>query len=214
MAVSTKTDICNLALDHLGKPPITDITEGSREAQTCLRQYDVARRMCLARSPWTFARKLRTMSLLDENELSDIWAYRYDLPDDMQHMHRLVEPGRVAIENSAPVPSYIESGSVYANVEAAKVLYTWDSVDTRTWSALFDDVVALFLAMRLSPGMTRRKSDTTVLQDMYRVALNEAIEADAQQEPSTYTFYGDGYIDARGGATYGLPQTDGSKIWS
>ena len=214
MAVASKVDICNLALDHLGKPSITDLNENSAEAQACLRQYDVARRMCLSRSPWTFARKLRTLSLLSTNALPELWKYHYDLPNDTQKLHRIVEPGRPVNGNRPPVPMYLESGTVYTNAEQAMALYTWDSVDTQTWSSLFDDVVALFLAMRLSPGTTRRKSDTTALQDMYRVALAEAIENDAQQEPQLYTFEEGGYIDARDdGSTGHRTQADGSIIW-
>tara|TARA_X000001316_G_scaffold12173_1_gene6017 strand:+ start:191 stop:838 length:648 start_codon:yes stop_codon:yes gene_type:complete len=214
MAVASKVDICNLALDHLGKKTITSLDEGSTEAQACLRQYDIARRMCLARSPWTFARKLRSLALLATNDLSDTWQYHYDLPNDLLHLYRVAESVGGLASNAPPVPAWIESGTIYLNIETPKLLYVWDSEDTQAWSALFDDTVALFLAMRLSSSMTRRKSDTTALREAYTAMLGEAIEQDAQQEPSTYTFYEGGYTDARdaGGVTVGR-QTDGSTIW-
>jgi hypothetical protein len=49
---------------------------------------------------------------------------------------------------------------------------------------------------------------------MYRVALGEAVEHDAQQEPSTYTFHDGGYVDARGvNSEYVGAQADGSTMW-
>lgn len=214
MAVANNVDICNMALDHLGKPSITDISEGSVEAQACLRQYDIARRMVLVRSPWTFARRLRSLSQLSANGLSDTWAYHYDLPNEMLKLHRLVEAGRAAMTNEPPAPMYIEGGTVYTNLESAHALYTYDSTDTLSWSPLFDDALALFLAMRLSPSMTRRKSDADALQRMYREALAEAIETDAQQESATYVYGVGGYTDARdAGAVPIGREADGSTIW-
>lgn len=214
MAVSGSVDICNMALDHLGKPSITSLTEGTTEAQACLRQYDIARRMCLARSPWTFARKYRRMSRLSDNPLGDIWEFRYDLPNDALHIHKLEIAGTMPSSNDPPQPHYIETGTVYTNLPDAMCLYTMDSEDVPRWSSLFDDVVALFLATRLAPGMTRRKSDVTTFQDMYRVALAEAVEQDAQQEMTYYTYYRGGYTDARGGGTgRSGRQPDGSVIW-
>ena len=214
MAVTTSIDICNMALDHLGKPSIVAFTEDSVEARKCLRQYPIARRMCLARSPWTFARKLRALPPLATNTMTDTWAYHYDLPNDMLKLHRVLEEGQEPRANTRPVPTYIESGTIYANVEKARLLYVWDNEETSTWAALFDDVVALFLAMRMAPSMTRRKSDVELFQGMYKVALNEAIENDAQQEQSTYIFDDGGYIDARdSGSDVGRRQADGSSMW-
>lgn len=214
MAVSSDVDICNMALDHLGKPSITALDEGSNEAQACVRQYDIARRIALSKSPWIAARKLRSLSLLVDNELSDTWEYHYDLPNDLLKMHRLIEPGRQVMANSAPEPMYLEQGTVYTNMPSAMALYITDSTDTQKWTALFDDVVALTLALRLAPGMTRRSSDVDKLRQAYRDALNEAIEHDAAQETGVYTFTDGGYTDARDtGGVYEGRQADGSTIW-
>ncbi|URC15452.1 tail tubular protein [Octadecabacter Antarctic BD virus 1] len=215
MAATTDIDICNMALDHLGKPPIVSFTESSVEAKSCLRQYDVARRMCLTRNPWTFSRKTRALSLLTDNDMDDVWTYHYDLPNDMLHQLRILEKGQMVHAKTRPAPSYIESGTIYANVPEARLYYVWDNIDTTAWTALFDDVVALFLAMRMAPSMTRRKSDIETLQGMYKVALLEAAEGDSQQETDTYIFDDGGYVDARdSGSDGGRRQADGSTIWS
>lgn len=201
MAAASPVDICNMALDHLGKPSIVSLTENSVEASLLKRQYPIARRMTLARSPWTFARKIRALSALSDNPLEDTWTYRYDLPNDMLKLTRLLPERDAAMPNREPSASYVESGTIYTNEPSAKLLYIWDSEDTGSWSALFDDALALYLAVRMAPQMTRRRSDSAELAQAHTMALAEAIEMDAANETTTYTYYEDGYIDERGGVS-------------
>ena len=214
MAVPGKVDICNMALDHFGKPSIVSLTEGSAEAQACGRQYDIARRSALVRSPWTFARRHRKLAELTVNPLEDTWQFRYDLPNDCLKLHQLLLPGERASRNRPASPHYIEEGTVYTDLPSVCALYILDSTDVLSWNSMFDEVVALALALRLAPAFTRRKSDIDTLMDMFREMLNEAIEEDAAQDTEQYTVYRGGYVDARdSGGGGGGPQTDGSTIW-
>jgi hypothetical protein len=214
MAVASKVDICNMALDHLGKPPIASLTEGSVEAQTCLRQYDIARRGCLIRSPWTFARRQRALSIREDNPIERMWTVRHDLPNDSLKLHRIDEGWTDPRLNSPPQPYYLEAGTVYSHMPNAVAYYTFDSNEVLVWSTLFDDAVALALALRMTPAMTRRKSDADLMRNVFREALAEAIEFDAMQEQTTYTYYDGGYADARDGAGTGARRmSDGSVIW-
>lgn len=214
MAVASNIDICNMALDHFGKPSIVSLSEGSAEAQACVRQYDIARRACLVRSPWTFARKLRKLAVNSVNPLPDLWEYNYDLPNDMLKLHQIVPTGVRPARNLPGEKYYVESGAVFSNVPDAYAFYIEDCGNVLRWSTLFDETVALALALRLAPTMTRRNSDRDTLQNMFRQMLNEAIENDAQQEFETYTAYEGGYIDARDtGRAFGYKLTDGSHIW-
>jgi len=197
MAVASKIDICNMALAHLGKPSITSLTDGSPEARTCARLYDGARRASLVRSPWTFARRTRALSVVADNPLSDFWSTRYDLPKDMLKIHRLLEDPSDPMGNHLPIASYVEEGSVFANTEGLYLLFIVDSEQTQRWSALFDDAVALQLAARMAPTLTRRKGDVNELRDAYVDAIGLAAEVDGQQESATYTFHEGGYADDR-----------------
>lgn len=212
MALSNNIDICNLALDHLGKGSIVSFTENSPEAQRCRRQYDPCRRLALSRSPWTFARKTANLALLPTSALSQ-WAYCYDLPNDMRKLHKLLADGENPHDNVRPHPQYVEGGKLYTNIENARLVYVEDSTDVPSWSAEFDDALSYLLAWRMAPGMTRRKADVTDMKALYDDAIMHAIEIDAQQESTTYR-YGDGYADSRiGGSESGARQADGSNIW-
>lgn len=213
MAVASKVDICNMALDNFGKATITSLTENTAEAQACVRQYDIARRASLIRSPWSFARKRRSLAETS-NPLSTTWDKCFDLPNNSLKLLRLLEPGQRVFLGQPPIPHYTESGKVFCDVPDVTAYYIWDSEDVLSWGTLFDEVVALALALRLAPVFTRRKSDVDTLQDRFRAALNEAVEVDATQDHEQYTVYEGGYTDARdAGGNYGRRQADGSSIW-
>lgn len=215
MTVSSDIDICNLALDHIGKTSIVDFSEGSNEARKCALHYPQTRQAALAFSNWTFARKSRLMSVITDNDFSDVWAYAYDLPNDAVTPRRVCEAGMMPNWNSPPPPAYVESGVIYTNIENARLFYTWDMKDVTKWSALFVDALALGLAGRLAYSLTRKKGDAEDFYQKAARAISKAVEHDAIGETSTYRF-GDGYADARYGGSGDLPQVpyDGSRFWS
>jgi hypothetical protein len=64
MAITSSTDIANLALDLIGAKQITSITADSvKEDQVCNRWYDRCRDRLLRKFPWTFAREVRPLVL-------------------------------------------------------------------------------------------------------------------------------------------------------
>ena len=207
-------DICNMALDHLGKANITDIDEGSNEAQRCKRQYPHSRKLALSYSPWTFATKTEQLAKNATNTQSDVWTFSYDAPNDALQSHmRLLHAGEPARTNTPPPAMHLEAGSIFTHVEDARLFYTYDNTDLNAWPIQFMDAVAYMLAYRLAPSMTRRKSDTQDLYAAYMDAVSKAVEFDAGQVPSSYVWSG-GYTDARdaGSTEYGAQQ-DGSSIW-
>ena len=52
MGNTSSTDICNLALLHLGKQPIADINEASETARRCKLVYNHTRDTVLRDYPW------------------------------------------------------------------------------------------------------------------------------------------------------------------
>lgn len=213
MTVSSAIDICNIALDHLGKTSIASLTEGSNEARKCALHYPQARQSALAFSNWTFARKSRLLSALSDNDFSDVWGYAYDIPNDAITPRRVCGAGAMPNWNSAPPPAYVERGVIYTNVPNARLFYTWDTTNTLQWSSLFVDALALTLASRLAYSLTRKKGDAEDFHQKYLRGVSKAVEHDAVGETTTYRF-GDGYADARHGGS-DLPRTsyDGSSFW-
>jgi len=75
--MSSKVEICNMALAAIRGKSINSLTEPSREAQQCNLHYDIARRFVLRDSPWQFAKKVVALQLRTEEPLHWIYAYQY-----------------------------------------------------------------------------------------------------------------------------------------
>ena len=108
----TPTDIANRALDAAGIDYVLgDISDGSREAQVCLRSYGECLRQLLRASHWDFARKCEPLTLLADasgqtpNVGSQViipWLYEYRYPPDCLKL-RFV-PVNPFANQSTPVP--------------------------------------------------------------------------------------------------------------
>ena len=76
---SSKTEIANLAISHLGigKTIANLELEKSQEAIACRRFYDTVRDSSLRDFPWPFAGKIQALALV-----SNEWLYAYQYPSD------------------------------------------------------------------------------------------------------------------------------------
>lgn len=88
----TPTDAANDALDAIGSPSVlSDIEDGSRVAQICLRAYRRCIPELLRAAPWQFARKQAPLTLLGDSTgltpnvptmVIKPWIYEYAYPID------------------------------------------------------------------------------------------------------------------------------------
>lgn len=81
----TKTDVCNMALDILGAPPLSDIAnDNSQMAKRIRRLYaTAARKILIAIEPQSAIEKVYlTYESNDENYYNNEYEYIYDLPSD------------------------------------------------------------------------------------------------------------------------------------
>lgn len=96
----TKTNICNMALAHLGSSStIANIDEASEEARACKLFYDVALFKTLRSFAWPFAQKYLSLAEVSENPNSD-WSFAYAYPNDCLDFQRIVNASRVQTAES------------------------------------------------------------------------------------------------------------------
>lgn len=72
-------DICNMALDRLGEDPITALTDETKTAEACNRNYEQARDEVLQAWNWMSARHRKALTA-DATAPDWGWDYRYALP--------------------------------------------------------------------------------------------------------------------------------------
>lgn len=143
--MTSVTDICNWALSEIGVAEITSITDGSVEADACLRLYDLVRRGELADHNWVFALERFELTadatnppwgkdrryLLPPNWIRMAWPYRED--DDTGRDWE-VEGRYILSDEKSPL----------------RIRCVVDVEDVSLWHAKFPEVVAKKLGSELA----------------------------------------------------------------
>lgn len=157
--MSSKADICNLALSHLGvSTEINDLdTERSQEAQTCRRFYDQTRQELLRDFPWQFATQRKTLARVATDPTDD-WGYSYRFPSDVLTLHRVqTSLGRLT-PRSLQIPFALGSDTsgrlVYTDDSAGVFFATMDVTDPAMFTPDFVQLFALKLAAWIAPRIT------------------------------------------------------------
>lgn len=92
--MASATDICNLALAHLGDTATVasiDPPDGSAQASHCARFYPIARDTLLEMHTWGFATKRITLAYAPSNPSSS-WAYAYAAPTAVINYLSVLDP--------------------------------------------------------------------------------------------------------------------------
>jgi hypothetical protein len=156
--MSSKTEICNLALSHLGVgKEISDIeTDASSEGQACRRFYDIALDTTLRDVNWPFATRFRALALIEESP-NDEWLFAYRYPTDCLKVRRILS----GIRNETPdirVPYKIaqdDAGLIlYTDIEDAEIEYTVRESNAELYTADFIMAFSYRLAHYIGPRVT------------------------------------------------------------
>lgn len=107
-SLSTETDLCNLALGHLGESDIAAFTEKSPQAEACRKYYATALSFVLSDHDYKFAstKKVGTPltlpSVIPEITTADLdgWSYLYAYPADCAKMREILTAGQ--FQNTDP----------------------------------------------------------------------------------------------------------------
>jgi hypothetical protein len=198
--MASKTEICNLAISHLGiGKEISDVeTERSEEALACKRYYDIARINTLSDQEWSFATKRDTLGLIEESP-NDEWVYSYRYPIDCLDLRRIISGYRTDQESTA-VPFKISRDAVgkliYTDMAEAEAEYTEDLKNVTFFTSEFIVAlsfrIAFYVAPRLTSGDPFKLKNDMLQQYMMEIGwakkqnMNEEIP-DKRQESSSIT---------------------------
>lgn len=153
---SSKTEVCNLAISHLGiSKEIANVeTERSAEAGACRRFYDTARDVTLRDFVWPFATKIQALGLVEEDPNTE-WSYSYRYPTDCLKFRRILSGIRNDTRQSR-VPYRIARDSsgllIFTDAPSAVAEYT---IQEETVTRFPDDFV-MALSFRLAAYIAPR----------------------------------------------------------
>lgn len=204
--MSSKVDICNLALSHLGDTASVssiDPPEGSAQAEHCARYYPIARDSLLELHTWGFSTKRVNLAILGSG--LPAWEYSYAQPTDALNVIAVLPPyasddysiGAVpgGAQPISTVSGYVtqpfeceinaDGQSVILTDQADALLrYTTSAVDESKFSPLFVMTLSWHLASMLAGAII--KGDAGAAEGkrcagMMQAYLAQATESDSSQ---------------------------------
>jgi hypothetical protein len=195
--MASETDICNLALDRVGHSSITSLTQGTKAADLCNRNYAQARNSLLRAHPWNFAIKRVTLAQSSTTPNHE-FDYYHVLPADYLKVIRTNweadgttstavygfpgmngyagESTPYRIENVTDVGKCIATNEVTVKIE-----YTAKITDPEQFDPLFIDCLTLSIAMRVCMPLTDDASLLKAITDEFRSTMPSAQTTDAQE---------------------------------
>ena len=168
---TSKVQIANLALMHVGEKSITSFTDGSNAANTINQVYDVVRDAVLTDHPWNFAVK-RIIPSLDATAPVYGFTYRFDLPTDYLRLLEIDEN-----------PEYKISGLfIECDVNPIKIKYIAKNDTAIEYDPLFVQALALRLSSTICERLTQSSTLSKELFENYLKAISAAKSVDAQSD--------------------------------
>lgn len=178
MAVSSVTQICNLALAHLGEASIAALDEDSTAGRACALQYAPTLEEVLRSHRWNFATARATLSRLEDDPPFG-WSVQWQLPADCLRVLELngSDGGDVVSE-----PWTIEGDKLLTHATTANVVYVRRITDVSLFDSLFVRALALKLAAVLAETIRGNTSKTAALLEEYgRLTAPQARRVDANE---------------------------------
>lgn len=178
MAVSSITQICNLALAHLGEAPVASVHEDSTAARSCLLHYGPTLDEVLRSHRWNFATQRATLARLEAAPPFG-WTAQFQLPADCLRVLELngSDGGDVVSD-----PYAVEGDRLLSCGERADMVYVRNVQDVSLFDALFVRALALKLAAALSESIRGNTGKTAALLEEYgRLTAPQARRVDANE---------------------------------
>lgn len=185
----SKTEICNMALAHLGVgKPIADLdTDRDKTAQACRTFYETALRATLRDFAWPFATAFVDLSLISEDP-TDEWNYSYGYPANCLKLRRILSGLRNDNRQSRIPYKFVETTGakvIYTDMQDAAVEYTLLREDVEAYPDDFVLALSRRIASYIAPLVTG--GDPFKLQEknmqlyMYEITLATANSLNEEQ---------------------------------
>ena len=155
----------------LGAPTITDISDGSVDADAMSISLPFVRDAALADHSWNFATKRIAPSLDPTAPLYD-FTYRFNIPSDYIRL--------LGIQDDPPYK--IEGDYILSDVNPLRIKYTYRQTNVLRWSPLFKIYVAIMLASANAELLTQSTALEERLEKKAIGVLAKARFADATED--------------------------------
>lgn len=167
-------DVCNLALDKLGQSPITSLSDGTKTANLCSRNWPLIRDQELRRHAWNFSIK---RAVLAPSSTSPEWGFSYQHPLPVDFL-RLVE-----VRDLKKGEYQVEGRNILTDETVLYIRYVAKMTDPNQYDSLFIDVVSTKLVHSLMENLNQHRLKKEDVLREYGDFLAEAKRVDAIENP-------------------------------
>ena len=161
MAISSKTEICNLALDMLGGNTVLNIDNPETATEEVAeRWYDQTRKQVLREHPWKFAIK---RVVLAPSNVAPVYEYStaFPVPSDFIRLLDVQNSDGQTLFDDYQLENH-EGGLAVLSRDSATTLrlrYIFDITDISKFSADFITYLAMTLALAMAYKMTQSNTN-------------------------------------------------------
>jgi hypothetical protein len=173
------TDICNLALNHIGREQIASLNEDTEPARTCKLHYDLQRQVLLRAYTWSFAKKHVKLSEIDTKTPG--WKYTYAYPNDCVMARKIYNEDNTwcilwknRVGNFDQVLLNDNTKALVCNHKDAYLEYTYDVKDADLFTADFAQALSYYLAAAICVPLTGSETLAQQMQAQGNGILQEA----------------------------------------
>ena len=198
-----EVDICNLALNFLGKGMIKSLSENNELSRTCKLHYDRYRKILLKDYNWEFAQRTMKLTPIAEDYGDSVkgWKYVYEYPEECLQVLKVYNGDENKKDDhrekfSVQCVDYrLGTKVICCDIEDAYMDYVADETDCNYFSEEFIEAFAHYLAYGMAQALTGSEGKAqTELQYMqtalYQAKLRTARER--EHKPSLPHKYFDG----------------------
>ncbi len=173
-----QTEIANLALRKIGQARITDINQGSNEAELILDSWTNARETILRLHAWNFALKQAQLTVSATTPLFH-WRFAYPLPSDYM---RLVSNNGIYAGTKLPCWE-VAGGAILSNESKAEIVYVRNEANEALWDSQFCEAFSFQIAAMIAPSLLKDAGSSAAL--MMQNKLNSLLLAMSDNKSET-----------------------------
>jgi hypothetical protein len=185
--VSSKTEICNLALDLIGGGVVINVDSPTDPTEELLdRWYDQCRRKCLREHPWNFAQKRASLAASSTDPAFG-WSKSFPVPNDFVRLLQIFGSENQIISSEQ---YEFEGGNILSNNDSVlNIKYVYDITDINRFDPMFIDLLVHEIALMAAYKVTESNGNVDRVGKILerRAALARAI--DGQERPPTRRQY-------------------------
>lgn len=188
--MTSKVEICNLALGNIRAASINSLDESSVEAQVCKQRYTLALETLLRAHPWRFSTRVEPLAL--EDWTPSEWNYAYTYPTSCLKALYLLPDKRVLSNRTAyyhldlpemrkvlgPVQYEVGFNSdsnrkvILTDQEGAYLAYTSKQVDPNAFDPVFVEALSWYLASSIAIPIVGSETGRELRSDALKVYTN------------------------------------------